>query len=110
MPRTVASSKPPTSPMAGSSAGAGASTAAQANAAIKEEIATLAPNDDDVNGAANERYQSIETLLMTRAWKTRPRPAINWPRRSALLGSRSANADQPISASAERTMKDGTFR
>ena len=30
-------------------------------------MATLAPNEDDVNGASSDKYQSIDTLLMTKA-------------------------------------------
>ena len=37
-------------------------TPRQASAATSEEIATLAPKEDELNGASSDRYQSIETL------------------------------------------------
>ena len=37
-------------------------SAVKASAPTSEEMATLAPNDDDVNGASSDKYQSIETL------------------------------------------------
>src|SRR5579862_8427536 len=98
MPRIVASNKEPMSPTAGSSCGAGATTAVQASAATSAVTATLAPNDDEVNGASRERNQSIETLLMTTAWKTRPSAASSCPRHWSYRGSRTASADQPVSA------------
>ena len=47
--------------------GIGASSAAQASAATSDEMATLAPNDDEVNGASSDKYQSIDTLEMMSA-------------------------------------------
>src|SRR5579862_9629432 len=110
MPRMVANSRPPTSPIEGSSPHGGATSAAQASAATSDEMATLAPNDDDVKGAASERYQSTDTLEMARARKTSPSAAKSCPRLPSTRGNNSASADQPTSANTLRTMKEGTFK
>lgn len=55
------------SPIAASSSGIGASSAVKASALTSEVTATLAPNDDDVNGASSDKYQSMETNEMISA-------------------------------------------
>src|SRR5579872_800356 len=109
MPRTAASNNPPISPMAGSSPREGSSVV-NARAPTSDDIATLAPNDEDVNGASSDRYQSIDTLEMIKAWKARPSAASNRPDLPPTRGTSSASADHPSSAMIVRTTNNGMFK